>query len=239
MPQQLDDCTQGTWSGYGSEEIPPDAPSDLQRALGELYAISRQIRVSCDTYYLFKAITQRRAFVEVVSGSPIAYSMRIVAGAVSRDLVISLASVFDADERAINLRRVINKLLHPNHIKIFRHFHATWPVPPDTDAGIAKLSRWQDRMKRGKLSEAIQRVIDLRKKAIAHVDLAPEFKNGPLKVWEVEYALAGATSAVLVANHFATGRWIDASQIRKNSRKAIASLTDVIIAGNMLHKHEV
>lgn len=220
-----------TWPGYMPEEIPPDAPPGLKHTMNELNTISRKIRVSVDTYYLFKTIMQRRAFAEAVNGSPIAYATRVVAGAVTRDLVISLASIFDSNNDAINLKRVVNSLLNPKHVEILRRFHATWPAPYDTNSGIKKLLYWQNKIRKGNLSNAIQKISDLRNKAVAHVDLDPEFKHGRVQVWEIEYIIVGASSIVLIANQFAAGRIIDAAQLRQNSRQAIACLTNSIIAG--------
>ncbi len=220
------------WPEYRPEEGPPDATNELLQALGELNAITRQVRIATDTYYMFKELARKRSVVDVISGSPIEYGVRIVVGAIIRDLVIALASVFDSETKATNLKRVLNSLLHPRHTDIFRRWHASWPVPYSTDNGIARLKYLQKRINTGTPAKAIARIIDLRKQAIAHVDLAPEFKRGRPQVWEIEYTLVAVASAVLTANLFATGRNIDAHQLRAHSRKRIEEFSHALLAGN-------
>jgi hypothetical protein len=126
---------------------------------------------------------------------------------------------------------VLNNLLRPSHADIFRRWHASWPVPYSTDNGIKRLRYWQKRINSGKPAKAIERIIDLRRKAIAHVDLAPEFKEGRPQVWEIEYTLVAVASTVLTANLFATGRNIDAQQLRAHSRKRIEEFSHALLAG--------
>src|SRR5690349_15289340 len=125
-----------TWAPYSDTEIPRGCTEQLKREILALNAISRQVRVSVDTYYLFKELTRRRATVGAINGSSVEYGARVVAGAVIRDLVISLGSIFDPDTRALDLVRVLNTFLRPENIKIFCDFHVRWPVPYDTDAGV-------------------------------------------------------------------------------------------------------
>jgi hypothetical protein len=220
------------WTEYRPGEGPRDATDELRRALGELNAITRQVRIAIDTYYMFRELARRRSISDAIAGSPIEYGVRIVVGAIIRDLIIGLASVFDAEAKATNLKRVINNLLRPTHADIFRRWHAIWPVPYDTENGIAQLRYWQKRINSGKPARAIERIIDLRRKAIAHVDLAPDFKEGRPQVWEIEYVLVAVASIVRTANLFATGRNIDAQQLRSHSRKRIEEFSRALLAGN-------
>jgi hypothetical protein len=222
------------WTEYHPMEGPPGATEELRQALVELNAITRQVRMAVDTYYMFKELARKKSICDAVNGSPIEYGVRILVGAVVRDLVIALASVFDPQSKATNIKRVLNALLLPAHEEIFRRWHAGWPVPYDTDKGIARLRYLRRRINNGKPAKAIERIIELRKKAMAHVDLEPEFKAGKPQVWEIEYTLVAVASTVLVANLFATGRNIDAQQLRANSQKRIKEFSDALLAGNRL-----
>jgi hypothetical protein len=221
------------WTNYRPEEGPPDATDNLRQALAELNVITRQVRIATDTYYMFKELARRRSVSDAIIGSPIEYGVRIVVGAIIRDLVIALASVFDAEAKATNIKRVVNNLLRPTHTALFRLWHASWPVPYDTENGIARLRYWQKRINSGKPAKAVERIIDLRRKAIAHVDLEPEFKEGRPQVWEIEYVLVAVATIVRTANLFATGRDIDAQQLRAHSRKRIEEFSRALLAGNV------
>jgi len=147
-------------------------------------------------------------------------------------LVISLGSIFDSNPDALDLVRVLNALLNPENIEVFRSYHSTWPVPFDTDRGIRCLTQKARRFRRGKLRDAIQRIRDLRNQAIAHIDMEPVFENGRTKVWEIDYVLAGAAGAVVLANQFATGRFIDRAQMAAISRRNIAEFSRALLAGS-------
>lgn len=177
---------------------------------------------------MFKELARRRETVNAINRSSISYGVRVVVGALVRDLVISLGAIFDPDPRALNLERVLSELVRQDNVETFRRFHASWPVPHKTDVILASLRLRLRRIKRGKLADAIKRVRDLRSKAIAHIDLDPEFEAGRLKVWEVDYVLAAAAGAVVEANLFATGRSLDPSQIARASRKQIAAFSRVL-----------
>lgn len=219
------------WPPYIGDEIPLGASGELKRQIKALNAISRQVRIAVDTYHMFKELARRRAVVDGISQSPAAYGTRVVVGALIRDLVICLGTIFDPDKRALSLERVLAALVCRDNEATFRRFHASWPVPYKTDAALEDLRYRLRRIKKGKLAKAIKRIRDLRSKAIAHLDLEPEFSDGRLKVWEIDYVLAAAAGAVVAANLFATGRSLDASQIAAASRKQVAAFSRALLAG--------
>jgi hypothetical protein len=63
--------------------------------------------------------------------------------------------------------------------------------------------------------------------------LAPEFKNGRVQIWEIDYILAAAAGAVLDANLFAMGRSIDVGLVREISRKRVKRILTRSIGRNI------
>src|SRR5262249_53556285 len=142
-----------------------------------------------------------------------------------------LASLFDQSPRAIDLRRIVNVLLRPEHNEIFEQFHASFPVPYNTAAGRARLIQYRKKLNEGKLGVALKRILDLRNQGVAHLDQSPIYPSGRPLIRDADYVLAAACAIVWNANIFGVGRNIDAAQVREICRGYASSFTEVIAKG--------
>lgn len=227
------------WPPYRDDEIPPNADPALQEVLSRLHAATEQTRRALNTHYLFLEMKRKKAFADAVNNTPIAPGANIVARALIVDLVISLATLFDQDQSAIDLRKIINDLLHPDHIKVFEQFHASLSTPYDTKAARTRLTNYRRRLGKGKLGDALKRVRDLRNQSVAHLDQNPIYPTGRPWMQDTDYVLAAACAIIWNANFFAVGRRIDAAGLRKICRGYASSFTGVILKGLSADRKQV
>ena len=213
------------------EDLPPNAGPQLLGAIETLGVISRQFRVALGVYYMFAEFTRNRDFIKAVNRARLGESVRTIVGSLTRDLVVSIASFFDRDQRATNLNRVLNELLHEQNDGILRGYHASWPVPYNTDEGKVSLTKCRSSLNRQPVRDAIDRFRQLRSKAVAHIDLRQASGGGRPLVREIDLLMALAGIAIIRANLFATGRYIDARDTRDICRRTARSVADAIAAG--------
>ncbi len=219
------------WPSLQPGDYPPGTDVALKRQLEALNAIGKQARIAAGSYYLFLALTRDRQFIECVNRAQAAYGIRIVVGSLIRDLIINLASMFDQNSNATDLRRVLNALLHRDNDEISRNFHATYGGGYDRDAAKARLASYRKRLNSNNLARALHRIVDLRKQAVAHIDMEPEFTKGRPLIRDIDYVLAAACIIVCDAYLFGLGRKIDASQTRDICRRGAASFAGIIRNG--------
>jgi hypothetical protein len=221
----------GRWQNYREEDLPPNASPALREAFSRLDAATEQTRRALNVHYLFIEMKRTRPFAAAVNNTRVADGANVVASALIIDLIIKLASLFDRDPKAIDLRRIINSLLRPEHARVFEQFHASFSVPYDAAAGRARLNRYRKMLGEGKLGAALRRIVDLRNQGIAHLDQNPSYPDGRPWIRDTDYALAAACAITWNANAFAVGRFIDAAQVRKICRGYASSFTGVILKG--------
>jgi hypothetical protein len=171
------------------------------------------------------------AFADAVDNTSVAFGANIVVGALIVDLIIKLASLFDQDQRAVDLRRIVNILRHPDNGRTFEQFHASFPVSHDAAACKARLVRYRKKLGEGTQRAALRRIVDLRNQGIAHLDQNPKCPDGRPWVHDTDYVLAAACAIVWNANAFAVGRIIDSTKVRKICRGYASSFTRAILKG--------
>lgn len=219
------------WPAYREEEIPPNASPSLREALARLDAAAQQARRALNTRYLFLEMKRKPAFTDAINNTSIVPGANIVAGALLVDLIIKLASLFDQDQSALDLRRIVNVLLHPEHTRVLEEFHASLSAPYDTETGRARLNRYRKKLGGGKLGAALRRIVDLRNQGVAHLDQNPSYPNGRPLIRDIDHVLAAVCAIIWNANAFAVGRRIDAAEVRKICRGYASSFTGVILKG--------
>jgi AbiU2 len=201
-----------------------------------LNAASKQARIALGNYYVFIELTRKRPVVDAINNNSLAFGVRIVVGALIRDLIVNLASLFDHNTEATDLRRIINALLHPDNRDTFEKFHASFTVPYESEVGRERLRRYQRRLGKGELGESLQRIISLRTQVVAHLDQNPEYTSGRPLVRDIDHVLAAACIIIWNANVFAVGRWIDAAQTRGICRGHASTFAAALLRG--IEKHD-
>ena len=219
------------WPSIAASEIPPDADDALIETLHAMNFATLRLRHLLNAYAMFRELGQRRSVARAIADGGPAAGSRTIVQTLLRDMAVGLASLFDNDGQATDVRRMINTLLHPRSYAALHAFHATWDPPLNTDSEFAKLLILKKRLNSPKIRSSIDRIRNLRHQEIAHLDLAPESPLGTPNVQEIPRVLIAAGTALVQCNRVALGRAYNSGEIWNIATRNARIFADTLVRG--------
>jgi AbiU2 len=217
------------WSPFQAEELPPSLVADLSEILKPLYLASLELHRTVYRYELFAALGRSRDFVNKINRSTSAPALNTVKGCVTTTLVMSLCAFFDEDGDAVNVRRILNRVLKPEYDEAFREFHSHQPFGRDAVALKQRLIRMQRRLNRGRTAAALARLRDLRNQIVAHLAIDPNLPLGHPALLDITLLLAAVTNLVVsLVRYVIATRDIAPSIGRDDAQEQARSLCNAI-----------
>lgn len=167
----------------------------LSRATGHLLVVIHR-------YEMYLAVARSREFVDRINTTASAPGLNTIRGALAATLVISLAALFDHNQNATSLARVLNAMLSSRNRDAFAALHSKFLSPSDAEAARRGLTRLRSRLSRAPLSAAVERLRTHRHQEVAHLDINPRFPNGPALTGDIDLVFGFAANVVVKANRF-------------------------------------
>jgi hypothetical protein len=205
---------------------------DLRTGLAMLHRATNHFIVLAHRYEMYRAIARNRDFVMRINGTTSAAGLNTLRGALAATLVISLAALFDSEKGATSLYKVLNPVFIPSNAEALATIHHLILVPFDPDQVLDQLRRLRSRLSRPPIKGAVERLRDLRNQDVAHLDLTPEFPNGPALTGEIDLVYAISANIIVKCNLF-YGLRIRAADIRAEARAQAHVLSQAIRPSQM------
>ena len=213
------------------DDIPAGASHALRKQLYALDEITRQARIIANSHYLFLELARKQAFATAINETPAAYATRVVVGSLMRHMVVGLASMFDNDQKATNLRRVLNEVLKEENRSVIETFNARFTSAATLLENRQRLIEYRSKINRDPYKGALERISDYRRQSVAHVDLDPVFDRGRPIVRDLGLILVYSCVAVYEANLFCLGKAYDLQAIKEICQKGASAFTDIVLRG--------
>lgn len=213
------------------EEFPAGASPSLRKQIVALQTVTTRLRTIIREYYLFSKLARDKSFVDSVNGTEATPGLRVIVHALIGDMIIKIASLYDNDQRATDVRRILNALTDPVNRDVLSQYHQSFVVLFDTERETSRLSQHRERLRRRRLQAAIGRIIDLRKQVFAHSDLNPQFPSGPAMVRDIQHVLAATAIVIRDANAYAGNGATDLEGMKRVSRSAATAFANVVVHG--------
>lgn len=199
----------------------------------ELLRVTREVRVLAGQFYLYVALTRSSSFTKAIAGSVGQDGANIVVGSLMRTMVVSIAALFDKDERTSNLPKLLNKALKPGLAAQLRRFHEHYGVSTEAEASRLRLIKYQRRLRSGWIRQAADRLTHVRQTHVAHFDADPPLRTDAEKaiVRDLDRVVVGIGVIVAEANVFVLERRVDFPGMRKVLRQQAGDFCNLLIAG--------
>ena len=207
---------------------------DKDKALArEMLRISRETRVLLGQFFMYTALTRSKNFGDACDASIGRDGVHIVIGSLMRTLVVSSAALFDQDPATSNIPKVVKGALQPHQLVHLRRYHSEVGDPKRAELSHQRLIAYRRKIRSGRLREAIEGLIYVRKTSIAHFDANPVPPPNGRKTIIRDFDLVMASAAVIVgeANYFVLGREVDYAGLRKLLRQQADGLCSSLLAG--------
>ena len=166
---------------------------------------------------LYRAFGRDQSFIDKVNGTDVAPAIGLLRTCISDSLILALASLFKSDERAVNLRHILNRLCDPRYTDFFVTEHQRLHPPVNTQHQRGRLVRMRRRLNREPLRGRLQRLDDFCNQGVAHVDRSPKADFEWPFVRDVSVALAAAANITVTALHYMTRRRVDVRATRRHA----------------------
>jgi hypothetical protein len=197
------------WPPISAGEYPEEMPPKLVALLPSLHTACVMVTSAVYEHELYRALGRDQSFIDKVNGTAVAPAIDLLRTCISRSLILTLASLFKSDPKAVNLRHILNGLCDPRYTGFFVTQHQQLHPPLNTEHQRARLVRMQRRLNRESLRGCIQRLDDLRDQGVAHVDRWPKADFEWPFFRDVSVALAAAANITVTALHYMTTRRFD------------------------------
>jgi hypothetical protein len=204
------------WPPISAGQYPEGMPPELVALLPGLHAACVMVTSAVYEHELYRAFGRDQSFLDRVNGTDVAPAIGLLRACISDSLILTVASLFKSDPRAVNLRHILNKLCDPLYTDFFVTQHQRLHPPLNTEHQRARLVRMHRRLNREPLRGCIQRLDDLRDQGVAHVDLSPKPDFEWPFVRDVSVALAAAGNITITALHYMTWRRFDVRASRQH-----------------------
>lgn len=208
--------------------------SNEEQALAvEALRLTRELRVLLGQYVMYEKLTRDREFGEACDRSAARNGLAILIGALLRTIVISTAAIFDRDQKTTNIKKIILRSMNKPSMDFLGRMHASEGNTNIFEESRERLTKYRRRLNKGKLQEAIARLIHVRNTMVAHFDASPsEFPRGQRAlVGDVRYVVAAATIIVSEANVLILARAVAFPPLREVLREDTRGFKAALMAG--------
>jgi hypothetical protein len=204
--------------------------SEDKALASEMLRITREVRVLLGQLFLYIAMSRSSEFGAACNASEAKGGRRVILGGLLKSMIVCSAALFDEDPRTSNISKLLRNALSPDRSAFLNRFHENYGVAPIAQDSSRLLVKYGRKLKRGKLRDAIQAMVDLRNTSIAHFDSQPNSKNRAL-VRDLDYVISAASIVVGEANVYVLGRRIDFGGLRRILRKEANGFVDTLRRG--------
>jgi hypothetical protein len=216
------------WPPFSATEYPEGMPPELAELLPSLHAACVMVLSAVYEHELYRAFGRDQSFIDKVNGTDVAPAIGLLRTCISDSLILTLASLFKSDSRAVNLRPILNRLCDPRYTDFFVTEHQRRRPLLNTEHQRARLVRMQRRLNREPLRGCIQRLDDLRDQGVAHVDRSPKADFEWPFLRDVSVALAAAANITVTALHYMTWRRFDVRASRQHAIRLRQAFTQAV-----------
>jgi hypothetical protein len=196
----------------------------------EMLRISIETRVLLGQFFLYVALTRSRDFGSALNASDAKEGVAIVIGSLMRTMVVTIAALFDEDPRTSNIDKILRTALHSDRYPFFQSFHKQYGVEADAEKSRKRLIKYGRAIRKGKLRDAIRRLVSVRNTFVAHIEFEPATRASHERaiVRDFDHVISAAAIIVGEANVFTLGRRIDISSLRKILRREAGGLVSTL-----------
>lgn len=228
------------WTMVGGDELMAvpiytrlNGSDDDQALAVEALRLTRELRVLLGQYVMYEKLTRDREFGKACDRSVARNGLAILIGALLRTIVISTAAIFDADQKTSNIRKIILRSINKPNLDFLGRMHASRGYADVFEKSRDRLIKYRRRLNKGKLHEAIVRLMHVRNTMVAHFDANPsEFPRGQRAlVGDVRYVVAAAAIIVSEANVLILGRAVAFPPLRDVLREDTRGFKAALMAG--------
>lgn len=208
--------------------------SDDDQALAiEALRLTRELRVLLGQYVMYEKLTSDREFGESCDRSEAKNGLAVLIGALLRTIIISAAAIFDEDPKTSNIKKIIVRSMNKLRIDFLYRMHISNGDAEVFEVSRNRLIKYRRRLNKGKLHEAIARLVHVRSTMVAHFDANPsDFPRGKRAlVGDVRYVVAAATIIVGEANVLILGRAVAFPPLLELLREETGGFKAALMAG--------
>jgi hypothetical protein len=216
---------------FDRRELPANPSPRMQTALQALYLASVEVHRTLYRLVLLYEITRSPEVVRRVNDTALAYPMLTIRSGLAYSAVMSIYAVFDTDDGAASIRKVLSALADRREEDGIRQLHGPGRTGLDAEAVIGRLRRLQRRLNRGEISAVVGRLRDLRNQQLAHFDLNPRFDRGAPKMIDMDRAFVFAANVVNTATLAVVKRLLKTHESYEDARKQARDFTAALIRG--------
>lgn len=223
------------WATFETSERIAMMPPKLAKAAQGLGIVVEELK-ACVTLYELAITLNQESFLKKVrrsSHSNCHASIRNVIVAAFRNVCIGLPGIFDKDQNAIDLRRIINPMFVGPERQAILDFHSQTSQEARVDANrmLEKMTFLRRRMNTGKFKDALESLSNMRNKQFAHFDYNEGHKFTALATKNVNICLINSVRLTDLACRVLIQRVYMLPEMQMAARNEAVALRDTLSRG--------
>lgn len=220
------------WNSFETPERIAMMPPKLARVARNLGVVVTELQSVLTLYEIVTALNDKAFLGKILNSGCYPTTINIIVST-SRNMCIALVGIFDTDQNAVDLKRIVNAMLIESEKKLILDFHGQTSTEARADAQrmVEKMSFLRRRMNKGRFSKSLTNISNLRHKRFAHYDYENGQNLAAFPKRDIEFCFVNAARLADLACRVLIQRAYMLPEMRRYARNDAIAFRDALVRG--------